>query len=104
MKSTIVIALGMACFPSLAAEPTAKPSSEAKTVQSTIQPTASAFCGQSEVQRLFLKTEIGKQLQARRQEAQSEALRQAMLQAVNEGKISVQEYMQYEYGPAIEKK
>ena len=53
---------------------------------------------------MFLKTEIGKHLQARQQEAQSEALRQVRLQAVNEGKISVQEYMQYEYGPAIEKK
>lgn len=61
--------------------------------------TPSNFCGQTEMQRLFLKTEIGKQLQTRQQEALRQAMtqiiRQAMHEAMAKGEISVQEYMQW---------
>jgi hypothetical protein len=57
--------------------------------------TPSNFCGQAEMQRLFLKTEIGKQLQLRQQEALRQAKRQAMHEAMARGEISVQEYMQW---------
>lgn len=53
------------------------------------------FCGQAEMQRLFLKTQIGKQLQLRQQETLREAKRQAMHEAMTKGEISVQEYMQW---------
>ena len=87
MKPLILIAT-VICSSAFAAEPvtTVTSASESKATQ----PAANSFCGQDVIQRLFLKTEIGKQLQLRQQEAS----RQALLQAMKEGKISVQEYMQ----------
>ena len=92
----LILAATVICSSAFAAESvtTATSASEPKAAP----PAATSFCGQDVMQRLFLKTEIGKQLQLR----QRDSIRQAMLQAVNEGKISVQEYMLGEYAPVPE--
>ena len=114
MKSAVLpILVAVACSPVLAAEPTAAPpaapaaaspavaetpstpaATEAKAVVPplAVHPVVSApsFCGQDEVYRLLMNTEIGKQLQLRQQEA----LRQAIAQAVAEGRIPAQQPQQ----------
>jgi hypothetical protein len=98
---TILVAV--ACSPVVAAEPnaaspsssaspvvaetTSTPTPEGKTVVAQPVKSASNFCGQAEIYRLLMKTEFGKQLQLQQQEA----LRQAIAQAVAEGKISAQQ-------------
>jgi hypothetical protein len=98
MKRMLLVLLA-ACAP-LCADEKASDALAPVVSKETKAATPSNFCGQAEMQRLFSKTEIGKQLQLRQQEALRQAKRQAMHEAMAKGEISVQEYMQYEYEQA----